>query len=85
MIDRTILELSRSKHEYRARCRRRSRATRQALLFVTFFGDTVEEARAKLDKLGRRQHARPRLPRCAPRRRPSRRRSPRSARRGWGC
>jgi FAD/FMN-containing dehydrogenase/Fe-S oxidoreductase len=50
MIDRTILELSRSKHEYRA-LSQTIEGDPAALLFVTFFGDTVEEARAQLDEL----------------------------------
>ncbi len=50
MIDRTILELSRSKHEYRA-LSDTIEGDPEALLFVTFFGDTVEEARDRLDKL----------------------------------
>ena len=52
MIDRTILELSRSKHEYRA-LSQTIEGDPAALLFVTFFGDTVEEARHKLDTLER--------------------------------
>jgi FAD/FMN-containing dehydrogenase/Fe-S oxidoreductase len=52
MIDRTILELSRSKHEYRA-LSQTIEGDPAALLFVTFFGDTAEEARDKLDTLER--------------------------------
>ena len=52
MIDRTILELSRSKHEYRA-LSETIEGDPAALLFVTFFGDTVEEARNKVDTLER--------------------------------
>jgi FAD/FMN-containing dehydrogenase/Fe-S oxidoreductase len=50
MIDRTILELSRSKLEYRA-LSDTIEGDPEALLFVTFFGDTVEDARDRLDKL----------------------------------
>jgi FAD/FMN-containing dehydrogenase/Fe-S oxidoreductase len=47
MIDATILELSRSKHEY-AQMARTIQGEPGALLFVTFFG---EEAPARLDEL----------------------------------
>jgi FAD/FMN-containing dehydrogenase/Fe-S oxidoreductase len=50
LIDRTILELSRSKHEYRALSDTIS-GDPGALLFVTVFGDTLEEARARLERL----------------------------------
>ena len=50
MIDSTILELSRSKHEYRA-LSETIEGDPGALLFVTVFADTPEEARAQLDRL----------------------------------
>jgi FAD/FMN-containing dehydrogenase/Fe-S oxidoreductase len=50
LIDRTILDLSRSKLEYR-RLSETLEGDPEALLFVTFFGDTPDEARAQLDKL----------------------------------
>ncbi len=50
MIDRTILELSRSKLEYR-RMSETLEGDPDALLFVTFFGDSAEEATDKLDRL----------------------------------
>ncbi len=50
MIDRTILELSRSKHEYRALSDTID-GDPGALLFVTVFADSPEEARARLDRL----------------------------------
>ena len=52
MIDRTILGLSRSKLEYRA-LSDTIEGDPAALLFVTFFGDTPEEAGAQLDRLER--------------------------------
>ena len=50
MIDSTILELSRSKHEY-AQMASTIEGDPGALLFVTFFADTPEEAGAQLDRL----------------------------------
>ncbi len=50
MIDSTILELSRSKHEYRA-LSETIEGDPGALLFVTVFADTPDEARAQLDRL----------------------------------
>jgi FAD/FMN-containing dehydrogenase/Fe-S oxidoreductase len=50
MIDSTILELSRSKHEYRA-LSETIEGEPGALLFVTVFADSPEEARARLDQL----------------------------------
>jgi FAD/FMN-containing dehydrogenase/Fe-S oxidoreductase len=50
MIDATILELSRSKREY-AQMASTIEGEPAALLFVTFFGDTPEEAGAQLDRL----------------------------------
>jgi FAD/FMN-containing dehydrogenase/Fe-S oxidoreductase len=50
LIDRNILELSRSKLEFR-RLADTLEGDPEALLFVTFFGDTPEEAGAQLDKL----------------------------------
>jgi FAD/FMN-containing dehydrogenase/Fe-S oxidoreductase len=50
LIDRTILDLSRSKLEYR-RLSETLEGDPEALLFVTFFGDTEDEARAQLDRL----------------------------------
>jgi FAD/FMN-containing dehydrogenase/Fe-S oxidoreductase len=50
MLDRTILELSRQKIEYRA-LGSILQGDPEALLFVTFFGDTLAEATAGLDRL----------------------------------
>ena len=50
MIDRTILRLSRSKHEYRA-LSDTIEGDPGALLFVTVFADSPDEARARLDGL----------------------------------
>ena len=50
MIDSTILELSRSKLEF-ARMAETIQGEPGALLFVTFFADTPEEAGAQLDRL----------------------------------
>ncbi len=50
LIDATILELSRSKLEY-ARMAETIQGDPAALLYVTFFGDTPEEAGAQLDRL----------------------------------
>jgi len=50
LIDRTILDLSRSKIEYRA-LGSILHGDPDALLFVTFFGDTLAEAVAGLDRL----------------------------------
>ena len=50
MIDRTILSLSRSKVEYRA-LSETIEGDPGALIFVTVFADTPEEARAQLDRL----------------------------------
>jgi FAD/FMN-containing dehydrogenase/Fe-S oxidoreductase len=50
LIDRNILELSRSKLEYR-RLARTLQGDPAALLFVTFFGETPEQAGAQLDRL----------------------------------
>ena len=50
LIDRTILELSRSKLEYR-RLAETLEGDPGALLFVTVFADTPDEARAQLDRL----------------------------------
>ena len=50
MIDSTILELSRSKHEY-AQMASTIEGDPGALLFVTFFADTPDEAGAQLDRL----------------------------------
>ena len=50
MIDSTILELSRSKREF-ARMSETIQGRPGALLFVTFFSDTPEEAGAQLDRL----------------------------------
>jgi Fe-S oxidoreductase len=50
MIDSTILELSRSKHEYRA-LSETIEGEPGALLFVTAFADTPDECRAQLDRL----------------------------------
>ncbi|HEX7268643.1 MAG TPA: FAD-linked oxidase C-terminal domain-containing protein, partial [Streptosporangiaceae bacterium] len=51
LLDRTILELSRQKIEYRA-LGSILHGDPEALLFVTFFGDTLAEAVAGLDRLG---------------------------------
>ena len=65
MIDRTILELSRSKLEYR-RAGRPLEGDPDALLFVTFFGDTRGRGRATSSTGSRRlARARPRLPHAA--------------------
>ena len=73
MIDRTILELSRSKLEYRA-LSETLEGDPEALLFVTFFGDTAGGG-AALDSSTRPGAGTARLPHArAPRRRPSRRR-----------
>jgi FAD/FMN-containing dehydrogenase/Fe-S oxidoreductase len=50
MLDRTILELSRRKIEYQA-LGSILHGDPEALLFVTFFGDTLAEATAALDRL----------------------------------
>ena len=50
MIDSTILELSRSKREF-AQMASTIQGEPGALLFVTFFADTPEEAGAQLDRL----------------------------------
>ncbi|MGH2945750.1 MAG: FAD-binding and (Fe-S)-binding domain-containing protein [Solirubrobacteraceae bacterium] len=50
LIDRTILDLSRSRIEYR-RLAETLHGDPEALLFVTFFGDTEDEARAQLDRI----------------------------------
>ena len=50
LMDRTILDLSRQRLEYAA-LGRRSQGDPDALLFVTFFGDTEAEAAAGLDRL----------------------------------
>jgi FAD/FMN-containing dehydrogenase/Fe-S oxidoreductase len=51
LMDRTILELARTKLEYRELSSILS-GDPAALLFVTFFGDTEDEAAAGLDRLG---------------------------------
>jgi FAD/FMN-containing dehydrogenase/Fe-S oxidoreductase len=56
LIDRTILELSRQKLEYRA-LGSILRGDPEALLFVTFTGGTAAEAVAALDRLDRRWQA----------------------------
>ncbi len=53
LMDRTILELSRQKIEYRA-LGSILHGDPEALLFVTFFGDTEPEAAAGMDRLERR-------------------------------
>jgi FAD/FMN-containing dehydrogenase/Fe-S oxidoreductase len=53
LMDRTILDLSRQKIEYRALASI-LHGDPDALLFVTFFGDTHAEAAAGLDRLERR-------------------------------
>jgi len=57
LLDRTIIELSRQKIEYRS-LGAMLHGDPQALLFVTFFGDTLAEAVAGLDRLeeGWRDH-----------------------------
>ena len=50
MIDRTILDLSRSKLEYR-KLSETLEGDPEALLFVSFAGDTEDEVRGKLDEL----------------------------------
>jgi FAD/FMN-containing dehydrogenase/Fe-S oxidoreductase len=50
LLDRTIIELSRQKIEYRS-LGSILHGDPQALLFVTFFGDTLAEAMAGLDRL----------------------------------
>ena len=57
LIDRTILDLSRSKLEYR-KLADRLEGDPEALLFVSFSADTEDEVRDKLDKLERawREH-----------------------------
>jgi len=52
LLDRTILDLARSKIEYRALASF-LQGDPEALLFVTFFGDTQAEAVAGLDRLDR--------------------------------
>ncbi|HEY6276273.1 MAG TPA: FAD-linked oxidase C-terminal domain-containing protein [Streptosporangiaceae bacterium] len=56
LIDRTILELSRQKLEYQA-LGSILHGDPEALLFVTFTGDTLAEAVAALDQLDRRWQA----------------------------
>ena len=56
LLDRTIIELSRQKLEYRA-LGSILHGDPQALLFVTFTGDTPAEAVAGLDRLGARWQA----------------------------
>jgi len=56
LLDRTILELSRQKIEYRA-LGSILHGDPEALLFVTFSGDTMAEAVAGLDRLGGRWQA----------------------------
>jgi FAD/FMN-containing dehydrogenase/Fe-S oxidoreductase len=56
LLDRTILELSRQKIEYRA-LSSILHGDPEALLFVTFFGDTQAEAVAGLDRLDARWRA----------------------------
>ena len=65
MIDRTILELSRSKLEYR-RLSETLEGDPEALLFVTFFGDTPGRGgRAARPPRGGLAPPRPRLPHAA--------------------
>ena len=52
MIDRKILGLSRSKHEY-ARLAERLEGDPEALLFVSFQGDSEDEVRDRIEKLTR--------------------------------
>jgi FAD/FMN-containing dehydrogenase/Fe-S oxidoreductase len=56
LLDRTIIELSRQKIEYRS-LGSILHGDPQALLFVTFFGDTLGEAVAGLDRLAQRWRA----------------------------
>src|SRR5580700_5189369 len=56
LLDRTIIELSRQKIEYRS-LGSILEGDPQALLFVTFFGDTPGEAEAGLDRLDERWRA----------------------------
>jgi FAD/FMN-containing dehydrogenase/Fe-S oxidoreductase len=56
LLDRTILELSRQKIEYQA-LGSILHGDPDALLFVTFFGDTLAEAVAGLDRLDQRWQA----------------------------
>ncbi len=56
LLDRTILELSRQKIEYRS-LGSILHGDPEALLFVTFSGDTLAEAVARLDRLGGRWQA----------------------------
>jgi FAD/FMN-containing dehydrogenase/Fe-S oxidoreductase len=56
LLDRTIIELSRQKIEYRS-LGSILHGDPQALLFVTFFGDTPGEAEAGLDRLDERWRA----------------------------
>ena len=86
LIDRTILDLSRSKLEYR-RLSETLEGDPEALLFVTFFGDSAGRGERRSSTASRRPGAATATAttRCAPRRRPSRRRSPRCARRASGC
>src|ERR1022692_3121749 len=56
LLDRTILELSRQKIEYQA-LGSILHGDPDALLFVTFFGDTLAEAAAGLDRLDERWQA----------------------------
>ena len=73
MIDRTILGLSRAKLEFR-RLADRLEGDPEALLFVSFSGDTEDEVRDKLDQLERawRRATGTATTSCAPRPRPSR-------------
>ena len=72
MIDSTILELSRSKHEY-AQMASTIEGDPGALLFVTFFADTPDEAGAQLDRCRRRgASTATATTSCAPRPPPSR-------------
>ena len=68
MIDRTILELSRSQARVPRARRDRSRATPSALLFVTFFGDTQAEVarRARRARGARGASTATATTRCAP-------------------
>src|SRR4051794_13856460 len=52
LLDRKILDLSRSKHEY-ARLAARLEGDPEALLFVSFQGDSVDEVRDRIEKLRR--------------------------------
>jgi FAD/FMN-containing dehydrogenase/Fe-S oxidoreductase len=52
LIDRKILDLSRSKHEY-ARLAARLEGDPEALLFVSFQGDADDEVRDRIEKLRR--------------------------------